>query len=366
MNIQGKKFKYNSVRDQILKAIVERNLEEGSRLPSEADLCSMLRAARNTIRTALDSLASEGIVEKRKGHPCVIRRVMSLPPPRKIAWLNAGPGTMLDNIVYSEIFRALAEEVPRRNLKMDILFIHSEDMLETFLPRLRDYTGLIFNSTCDAAFNDSIIRALPGKLVIVDFFKHSLPCSMVRTDSYAGTREIMQYLIDSGHRRIVFLQVGTTRDNYLPFRERFQAYSDVLRENGLEEIQLFSKETVDFMDLTSYLRRHQDILRSCDAVFTIGDMIGIMALSSLPLLGFRVPEDISVASFDGIALSEFSSPPLTTMRQPIEKIAADLIDVILDQDAGDISSPVEKKLLPELIRRESVRVGNKTIGKGMD
>ncbi len=47
--------------------------------------------------------------------------------------------------------------------------------------------------------------------------------------------------------------------------------------------------------------------------------------------GRRIPEDISVVGFDGLALAEFSHPPLTTVRQDFEQIGQELVDLVLTQ-----------------------------------
>ena len=355
MNIERKKFKYRSVRDQILKTIIERNLEEGSNLPPEAELCSMLKVARNTVRTALDSLASEGIIEKRKGHPCVIRRAVSLPPPRKIAWINAGEGTAGFNPVYSDIFRFVAEEAVKRNLRLEIIYLYSESMLEIFASKNNDYIGFIFNSTRPAPFNDRVLRTFPGKIVVVDSIQHTEPCNMVQTDNYAGGRMAVEHLVRSGHKKIAVLGCGEWCMTYQPFVERIRGYKDVLMENGLEQQCIVSVNPRDALNFTEYLQLNLEKLKCCDGVFITNDLFGSIAMADFQMFGVHVPEDLSVVSFDGITLSRFTTPPLTTVRQPVEKIASGLIDMILDMDSGEQTVPEICKIMPELIVGETVK-----------
>ncbi len=354
MNIERKKFKYLSVRDQILKTILERNLEEGSNLPPEAELCSMLDVARNTVRTALDALALEGFIEKRKGHPCVIRRAATLPPPRKIAWLNAGEGTAGFNPVYSDIFRFVSEEAVKRNLRLEIIYLYSESMLDTLASKANDYIGFIFNSTRPAQFNDRVLKTFPGKIVAVDSIQHTESCSMVQTDNYAGGRMAVEHLIRSGHERIAILGSGEWCATYQPFVERIRGYKDVLMENGMEPNCIISLSPKDALQFTEYLQANLENLKRCDSVFITNDLFGSIAMADFQMLGIHVPEDLSVVSFDGITLARFTTPPLTTVRQPVEKIASGLIDMILDMDSGEQSVPGIRKIMPELIEGETV------------
>jgi DNA-binding LacI/PurR family transcriptional regulator len=68
--------------------------------------------------------------------------------------------------------------------------------------------------------------------------------------------------------------------------------------------------------------------------------------------GRRVPEDVSVVGFDGIALSEFSSPPLTTVKQDFQRVGHELVRLVLEQIRSKVSVPRDRVLIPtELIVR---------------
>lgn len=54
--------------------------------------------------------------------------------------------------------------------------------------------------------------------------------------------------------------------------------------------------------------------------------------------GRHVPDDVSVVGFDGIDLAEYSSPPLTTVRQDFDQIGKELLGLLLDQIRGEASS----------------------------
>ncbi len=68
--------------------------------------------------------------------------------------------------------------------------------------------------------------------------------------------------------------------------------------------------------------------------------------------GRHVPDDVSVVGFDGIDLAEYSSPPLTTVRQDFDQIGKELLGLLLDQIRGEASSSRQRIIVPtELIIR---------------
>ena len=65
---------------------------------------------------------------------------------------------------------------------------------------------------------------------------------------------------------------------------------------------------------------------------TLGQAIG--ALHALHVLGLRVPEDVSVVSYDDLPLADYLSPPLTTVAMPLLELGAAAVDAVLDQLEG--------------------------------
>lgn len=75
------------------------------------------------------------------------------------------------------------------------------------------------------------------------------------------------------------------------------------------------------------------------------------ALAALERAGRRVPEDVAVGGFDDSPAALATLPPLTTIRQPWDRISAEMVRLLLARIAGDEPSAV---ILPtELVRRES-------------
>lgn len=363
MKIKSKKCKYAMVRDQIVASVLERNLPDGSQLPPESELVGMLNVARNTVRTALELLVTEGIVVKRRGHPCIINRkaMVEIPVPRQIAWIDI-KNSVSSNPVYFEIFRTLAEESIRRNIRVNYVSLLSEEMMQSYLIAEHNYIGTILIAP-DSSLGCGFLKKLKTKqLVLLDPSDLKLHYRMVGTDNYSGACKAISYLIKQGHRKIVFMGIAPTFSSYAPFGERLRGYRDTMDAAGLKRLELFSESMDVYRNIKPFLEAHRNIINGADALFAISDMLALTLLTIVPTLGFRIPEDISLIGFDGIIHSEFVVPSLTTVRQPFEEIARRTLEIILDFEEKSFSADSNScQIEPDLrlggtvIKRKSIK-----------
>jgi LacI family transcriptional regulator len=85
------------------------------------------------------------------------------------------------------------------------------------------------------------------------------------------------------------------------------------------------------------------------AVFASSDLQAVGVLSALHEAGLRVPEDVAVVAFDGTAETEYSWPPLTVVRQPLDRMAEAAVSRLIDGEQA-----IEAMTFPtELIVRKS-------------
>ena len=89
------------------------------------------------------------------------------------------------------------------------------------------------------------------------------------------------------------------------------------------------------------------------AIFAANDLSALGVLHALAESGRRVPDDVSVVGFDDLRLSAFTSPPLTTIRQPATEIATRATELLLDLTRGNPVPQMLHLLEPTLIVRAS-------------
>ena len=176
--------------------------------------------------------------------------------------------------------------------------------------------------------------------------------SMVGVDDRAAAYAAVDYLIQQGHRKIAVL--GGPVTSY-PSVMRREGAQQAMRDTGiLFSDKLYGLSNYDFESayhaVNSLLARRADFT----ALFAMSDVIALGAIRALVSAGLRVPEDVSVIGFDGITMSRYCVPVLTTVVQPSEQISLQSIELLVRQiEHGAPAQTIT--LQPELQQGESVR-----------
>lgn len=153
--------------------------------------------------------------------------------------------------------------------------------------------------------------------------------SSVSVDDAAAAKAAVNHLIGLGHRDIGIL--GGYTSNSLVAQTRFSGCEAAFKENDIP----FDKSTQyvasmftvqdGYNSMKQLLERKSDIT----AVFVMSDIMALGAVRAIKDAGLNVPRDISVVGFDGIELSKFLYPALTTIKQDNEKIAKRSVEILL-------------------------------------
>lgn len=91
--------------------------------------------------------------------------------------------------------------------------------------------------------------------------------------------------------------------------------------------------------------------RNIDAVFAANDLMALGAMDVLREAGLTTPGDVAVVGFDDIKVSQEATPPLTTVRQPFDRISEEMVRLLLDVISG--KRPAAVTIPTELVIRES-------------
>jgi LacI family transcriptional regulator len=172
--------------------------------------------------------------------------------------------------------------------------------------------------------------------------------SYVDSDNRGGAYLGVKHLIRLGHKRIgiITTNLNTAAD------DRTEGYRQALAEQGIKFYpELFVEG--DFTEASGYAAMRQLIPHRPDAVFTASDTMATGALRALREANIAVPDDIAVVSFDDLPSAAHTTPPLTTVRQPIARAGSLAVETLLDIiETGN--SPTRRIILPtELVVRAS-------------
>ena len=161
----------------------------------------------------------------------------------------------------------------------------------------------------------------------------------------------MTHLVDLGHRRIATI---TGPLELLSSRARLDGFRGALERSGIAVDEQLVRHG-DFRVKAGY-EQARSLLRLEDppsAIFAGNDLSALGVLRAAREAGLRVPEDLSVVGFDDIPIAEWSTPSLTTVRQPLTEMAVMAVRTLLE-GAGSGASPMRRiELATDLIVRES-------------
>lgn len=152
----------------------------------------------------------------------------------------------------------------------------------------------------------------------------------VGVDLAAGAKSAVEHLIGHGHTNIA-LAMGTNTGNYFDGRE--QGWLQALTEAGLPEGPIVRSP---FSRDGGYAagRRLLASASKPTAIFASSDLQAVGILRALHEAGLSVPGDIALAAFDGSVEAEYSWPPLTTVRQPVQAMAEAAVSALVGAHRG--------------------------------
>jgi LacI family transcriptional regulator len=239
----------------------------------------------------------------------------------------------ISNLYFSELAKVIEEEC--KAYGYTVLYGNTSDSVESDF----EYLNIFIDSNVDAiiiilsaSFNeadkthfDNIIDNNNIPVVILDRSINDKNKKSVLLDQQLGGYLATNYLIHLGHTKIGCI---TGPQNVASANERLSGYMLALSEAGIPfDENLIIEE--DF-SVEGGARALPYLLgQSVTAVFASNDMMAIGVYRACSNFHLRIPHNLSVVGFDDIFLSEFIEPPLTTISQPIDKLAKEAVNQIL-------------------------------------
>jgi LacI family transcriptional regulator len=199
-----------------------------------------------------------------------------------------------------------------------------------------------------------IVFATIGSDISEDFNRNSY--STVSVDDEKESFKMVSHLIELGHKKIAIMAEGSDTPSVVQLR--LKGYLKALKAAGIK----VNDNLIRYVDQRIYTMANgydtaKALIESGEkftALYCISDVLAIGALRAFADAGLKVPEDVSVAGFDGQELSQYCIPRLTTIRQPLVDISKETIRLIFD--IIDKESGHRHIIFPgELIEGESTR-----------
>ncbi len=256
---------------------------------------------------------------------------------------------------------SLAESILDRAASLQDSFIteYIDEKDDEFLTALRitrqnSVRGLIFvGSLIDARVHAIRDLDIPVVFTTVNAESSALRrASSVAVDDRSMGRLVGDELLSRGHRRIAVFGSNPVAGDSLAMR--FQGFCESYKERGLLFRQEYFRETrfsydAGYDTALAFFMEHPEVT----ALFAMSDTVAVGAIRALNDMGKKVPDDVSVIGFDGIDISRYTVPRLTTVEQPVDEIARRSVNLLLDMMEGNASSR-HVLVNAEFRKRESV------------
>lgn len=331
----------------------------GRRRPTIRDVAAVAGVSRGTVSRVLngghwvspeaeqavrDAIRSTGYSANQHARSLVTGRANS------VAFLLTEPQHLLfEDPTFSILLRAAAEALSAREMPL-LLMVAGEPQ------ERRRITEYVAAGHVDGVL---VISSHHGNPVIGDLLRQGVPTiacgeplgyedkiGWVSADDFGGARQMTDHLRERGRRRIATITGPQDTPGGL---RRLDGYRAALGDD-------FDPALVEHGDYTRSGGQHAmtALLERCpdlDAVFVASDLMAAGAMMALRDAGRSVPGDVAVGGFDDSGLAATLEPPLTTMRQPFERIATEMIRLLLEVVEG--AEPARITLPTALVQRAS-------------
>jgi LacI family transcriptional regulator len=192
-------------------------------------------------------------------------------------------------------------------------------------------------------------------IVVVDRCFPEIGLPFITSDNYQGGIDAVNYLISMGHRKIACIQ-GIPKSR--PTVERVRGYNEAFRNNGIPmDDSLIVGD--DYSTENGY--KQTRILFSMEdpptAIFALSNLIGLGVIKAIDEMGLKIPDNISLISFDEQPYSAFLGTPMTTIDQKKSEMGQLAVDILLKYITNQEywKKIVHMTLKTNLIVRDSVK-----------
>ena len=216
--------------------------------------------------------------------------------------------------------------------------------------------GVVDGVILTAATGESeFLREVPAgssAVVLLNRIVEDYASDQVSSDNLDGGRRVAEYLVACGRRRIALIggipRASTIRDRERGFREALDRLGV-----GLPPHYYFRSDNFTHANGEQAATRLMELASPPDAIFCVNDVLAMGAMDGVRARGARVPDDVWIVGYDDIEIASWGAYDLTTVRQPMEQMVAQAIELLLARVDAREAPVTHKCLANELVIRGS-------------
>lgn len=239
-----------------------------------------------------------------------------------------GSRSGLTHEFFSSLLESLKQAVESHGY--DVTFI-SENIGKTKMSYLehcsyRNFDGVVIANANlpEGSVAELVNSEIP--VVTIDYIYENR--SAVLSDNVQGMKDLVEYVYRMGHRRIAFIHgepTAVTRSRLSSFRSTLAQLRIPVREEYIREARYYRPEIV-----ARVTRELMSLPEKPTCILFPDDISQFGGFNTLRDMGYRIPEDISLAGYDGIRLSQMLSPKVTTIHQDADAMGSQAAQLLLE------------------------------------
>jgi GntR family transcriptional regulator of arabinose operon len=331
--VKKKKLKYELLKDWLIDSIRNGAIKKSGRLPSENFLCRKFDISRQTVRKALSELRDEGIIYSKQGSGSYVNRIATVRSSNTIGVLVSH----VTGYLFSQIINGIDEVFSSNDYGIDLSISNNRiDQERKFLFRMlnSNISGLIVEGTRSALPNPNIelyqdLRQNHLPIIFIHNYYENFPCPSVMMDDINMAQKLTDLLIEANHRKIA----GIFKGDDLQGHRRYSGYVKALIDAEIpvreEIVGWFYSNYYDHKTIEESIADIVASFKDYTAIVCYNDVIAQEVYRSFKKQKIRIPDDISMVSFDDIPMAQYIANGITSGQHPHKQLGIETASRLL-------------------------------------
>jgi DNA-binding LacI/PurR family transcriptional regulator len=296
------------------------------------------------------------------------KEVQIAQPIRSLLYVvnDYGDTPLLANPFYGAILNGAVGVSQSYNAYVHPVILQHDHPLDAPLPDLLGSKpdGVMLASPYPPALVKKVASAVNCPIVLIDNHVPGSPYDAIMDDDFGGAYQAVQHLLGLRHRYI-FMVMGQLQKQEISLSippsiaDRYRGYAAAMMDAGyppfpaIEMPLTYAQTAPDRKELPQWLSNLLSRSPRPTALFCNVDFYAVHIISALNVLGYRVPDDISVVGFDDLEIAQMIHPQLTTVRINRNAMSQIAVARLIARIEGDDSPPLTIHVGSQIIIRES-------------
>ena len=261
----------------------------------------------------------------------------------------------LENQFYPEALERLSNSLQAQGYHV-LIFMAGKNMqsLDGVVEEILDYQvdGIVAASVAMSSTLAERCKFAGVPMVLFNRSQDLPSMSAVTSDNIAGGRKVAEFLISGNHKKIGYISGWEGASTQ---RDREAGFISCLANSGFT---LHNRQVGNFvMEEAKEATRKMFSSDPPDAVFVANDHMALAVMDTLRYeLGLKIPQDVSVIGYDDVPASAWPAYDLTTVRQPVNKMVQETVEILIEKINNTEIKPRRVKIDGPLIIRASARL----------